>query len=449
MQPEMKYIYTVYQCGSFSKAAEKLFLTQPALSISVQKAEHEVGMPLFNRDKKPLELTEAGMIYIQKIEQIQHLEQELAMQLNDLTDLKTGHLRVGGTHYFNAYILPPVIAAYKKKFPGISLQLIEAGSWELIDMLKNDKIDLTFNCTPDPSDKLRRSPSFQDTILLAVPSHFSVNCFFTKTALSSQDVLARKFEDPDCPSITLQAFTDTPFILLTPGNNLRKRSMTFFKEAGITPNITMEVSQLVTSYHLARSGIGAAFISDWMLTNAHPEMSYYKINSPASARLFDIVTSGKNYLSKAQKAFIDLFQAYYKKNADKKTGLYPGVKKLVNKLSDENYSIGVVSAKGDIVVKELVESFLGDKVNETLGEKEGIKRKPAPDSILIMMDTLKCKPEETIYVGDSEVDVEAAANAGIRCASVTWGFRDKEDLEKINPLYIADNVQELYELIKG
>jgi len=67
MQPEMKYIYTVYQCGSFSKAAEKLFLTQPALSISVQKAEHEVGMPLFNRDKKPLELTEAGMIYIQKM----------------------------------------------------------------------------------------------------------------------------------------------------------------------------------------------------------------------------------------------------------------------------------------------------------------------------------------------------------------------------------------------
>lgn len=120
-----------------------------------------------------------------------------------------------------------------------------------------------------------------------------------------------------------------------------------------------------------------------------------------------------------------------------------------NKLSDENYSIGVVSAKGDIVVKELVESFLGDKVNETLGEKEGIKRKPAPDSILIMMDTLKCKPEETIYVGDSEVDVEAAVNAGIKYASVTWGFRDKEDLEKINPLYIADNVQELYELIKG
>ena len=57
MQQEMKYIYTVYQKGSFSKAAEALFMTQPALSISVQKVENEIGMPLFNRDKKPLELT--------------------------------------------------------------------------------------------------------------------------------------------------------------------------------------------------------------------------------------------------------------------------------------------------------------------------------------------------------------------------------------------------------
>ena len=152
MQQEMKYIYTVYQCGSFSKAAEELYLTQPALSISVQKVEREIGMPLFNRDKKPLELTEAGEVYIQKIEQIEHLEEELSMQLNDLTDLKTGHLRIGGTHYFNAYILPPVIAAYKKKFPGINLQLTEAGSWELINMLKEKQIDLTFNCTTDPSD---------------------------------------------------------------------------------------------------------------------------------------------------------------------------------------------------------------------------------------------------------------------------------------------------------
>lgn len=155
MQQEMKYIYTVYQKGSFSKAAEALFMTQPALSISVQKVENEIGMPLFNRDKKPLELTEAGKLYVEKIQQIQHLENELSQQLNDLTSLQTGNLRVGGSHYFNSYILPPVIADFKKKWPGINLLLTEAGSYELLDMLKEDLIDLTFNCTPDSHRQIR------------------------------------------------------------------------------------------------------------------------------------------------------------------------------------------------------------------------------------------------------------------------------------------------------
>lgn len=137
-------------------------------------------------------------------------------------------------------------------------------------------------------------------------------------------------------------------------------------------------------------------------------LNYFKYPKRTKAEVRSFIGGGakalikkslpENVTAEKYEEVLSYFQAYYKKNADKKTGLYPGVKKLVNKLSDENYSIGVVSAKGDIVVKELIESFLGDKVNETLGEKEGIKRKPAPDSILIMMDTLKCKPEETIYV---------------------------------------------------
>lgn len=312
MQQEMKYIYTVYQKGSFSKAAEALFMTQPALSISVQKVENEIGMPLFNRDKKPLELTEAGKLYIEKIQQIQHLENELSQQLNDLTSLQTGSLRVGGSHYFNSYILPPVIADFKKKWPGIDLHLTEAGSYELLDMLKEDQIDLTFNCTPDPHDKLRRVPGFQDTILLAVSTRFPVNDRLTSAALTTSDILSRRYQDSDSPAVTMEAFADTPFILLSPGNNLYSRSMTFFEDAGIQPPLAMQVSQLVTAYHLAQSGIGATFISDWMVTGKHPEMIYYKIGSSLAARVFDIVTPGKNYLSNAQKAFIQLFQDYYK-----------------------------------------------------------------------------------------------------------------------------------------
>lgn len=312
MQQEMKYIYTVYQKGSFSKAAESLYMTQPALSISIQKVETEIGMPLFNRDKKPLELTEAGKLYIEKIRQIMHLENELAQQLGDLTSLKTGNLRVGGSHYFNSYILPPVIADFKKKWPGIDLQLTEAGSNELLDMLKEDLIDLTFNCTPDPHDKLRRVPGFKDTILLAVSTRFTVNDHLRKAALTTGDILSRRYLEENCPAVTMEAFADTPFILLSPGNNLYSRSQILFQEAGVIPPVAMQVSQLVTAYHLAQSGIGATLISDWMVIGKHPEMVYYKIDSPLASRVFDIVTPGKNYLSNAQKAFIALFQEYYK-----------------------------------------------------------------------------------------------------------------------------------------
>lgn len=311
MQPEMKYIYAVYQAGSFSKAAQQLYMTQPALSISVQKTEMEIGMPIFNRDKKPLELTEAGRLYVTKIEEIMHLEAELDKQLGDLSRLRIGSLTIGGSHYFNAYILPPVLADYHERWPGIHLNLTEADSYTLLDMLKENKVDLTFNCTPSPKDTFRREPGFQDTLLLAVPRTLSIDEDLQPLAMTAADVLAQRYEDADCPTVTMAPFETTPFILLTPGNNLLSRSKSWFQEAGYEPIITMQVSQLVTAYNLARAGLGATFISNWMVTEEYDDMHYFKIDSPLAIRVFDIVASGRNYLSNAEKAFIRLFRGYY------------------------------------------------------------------------------------------------------------------------------------------
>ena len=84
MQQEMKYIYQVYTDGSFSRAAEHLYLTQPALSIAVQKVEESIGMPLFDRSRRPLQLTAAGEIYIGTIKKIMGLEQDLDRQIQDI-----------------------------------------------------------------------------------------------------------------------------------------------------------------------------------------------------------------------------------------------------------------------------------------------------------------------------------------------------------------------------
>jgi len=86
MQQDYEYILKVYEEGSISKAAEKLFLTQPALSIAIQRIESSVGMPLFDRTRRPLQPTQAGKIYIDMIKQMQELEFDLKRQMQDIRD---------------------------------------------------------------------------------------------------------------------------------------------------------------------------------------------------------------------------------------------------------------------------------------------------------------------------------------------------------------------------
>ena len=144
MDQEMKYVDAVYRCGSFSRAAQELFLTQPALSIAVAKTEARLGMPLFDRTAKPLRLTAAGELYLTKYREIRNLERELEQQLNDLSSLRTGRLRIGGSHYFNSYVLPPVLARFTEKYPGVRLELTETGADRLLSLLYDQEIDLTF-----------------------------------------------------------------------------------------------------------------------------------------------------------------------------------------------------------------------------------------------------------------------------------------------------------------
>lgn len=235
MQQEMKYIYMVYQKGSFSKAAQALYMTQPALSIAVQRVENEIGMPIFRRDHQPLELTEAGRVYIAKIQEIQFLEYQLEQQLGDLSQLKTGRLRLGGSHYLNSYVLPPVLAAYREKWPGIRLELKEASSAELLPMLKDNLIDLTFTVSSSAKDPFYRISAFEDRVLLAVPASLPVNGRLAAHAMTASDVLKGVHLTEAVPAADIACFSDTPFLLLTPGNNLYSRAVSIFQDRGVTP----------------------------------------------------------------------------------------------------------------------------------------------------------------------------------------------------------------------
>lgn len=121
---------------------------------------------------------------------------------------------------------------------------------------------------------------------------------------------------------------------------------------------------------------------------------------------------------------LESYKADYDANCRVKTAPYPGVDELLQALKDAGVRTGLISNKPDSAVQPLYEAFFADTIDVAVGEREGIRRKPAPDTVLSAMEQLGAKPGETLYVGDSEVDIQTARNAGVACASVAWGFRN-------------------------
>ena len=124
------------------------------------------------------------------------------------------------------------------------------------------------------------------------------------------------------------------------------------------------------------------------------------------------------------------FDVYYKVHCKDHTGPYPGIMEMLQELVRKGYMLGVVSNKPDFAVQELIPEYFPGIFATISGERQGVSKKPAPDLIWEAMKNLQADSSEAIYVGDSEVDLEAAANAGIPCISVAWGFKGRKFLEE-------------------
>lgn len=141
------------------------------------------------------------------------------------------------------------------------------------------------------------------------------------------------------------------------------------------------------------------------------------------------------------------FMEYYPLHCSDKTKAYEGIPELLSSLREEGYSTAVISNKADVAVQELCRQYFEDSFDFAVGEREGILKKPAPDSVFEVMKRLQIEPQRTVYVGDSEVDVETAKNAQITCIAVNWGFRSEECLKAQGAEIIISEPKELLALV--
>ena len=141
------------------------------------------------------------------------------------------------------------------------------------------------------------------------------------------------------------------------------------------------------------------------------------------------------------------YAPYYDAHCDILTGPYDGIVPLMEKLRDKGVKLAVISNKQDTAVKPLAEKYFPGLLEIAVGESAEVRRKPNPDAVLAALRHIGVEREDAIYVGDTEVDLQTARNAGMECASVDWGFRTREQLVEIGAEHIFDTVQELEEYL--
>lgn len=277
-----EYVYAVYRKKSFSKAAESLHVSQPALSTAIRKIESELGQPLFDRSSTPIELTEAGRCYIAAVEKIHAIEAELAAQLEAIERSRRTRIRLGSSSFFCTYVLPPLCERFRAANPEAEISLREVNSGEIERLFREDELDLCLTVDSLQSE-LESCVWRQEEIILAVPAELPLGVELRERTLSFSDVL---YGGPACPSVNLAAFRDLPFLFLKEGNDLGRRAEEMCRHAGFEPKVVMYLDQLLTSYYVACSGKGAAFIRPDLLRYEGPtdKLLFFKPDDSLVAR---------------------------------------------------------------------------------------------------------------------------------------------------------------------
>lgn len=304
----MEYVYQVYLDKSFSKAAARLFISQPSLSANVKRVEARIGYPIFDRSTKPLGLTECGKEYIHCAEEILGIQKGFSDFIHDWGNLKTGSLTLGGSNVFSSWILPPLISDFVATYPSIKIDLLEENTAQLAQQLQNGALDLVLdNTTLDPDifdSRLFR----EEHLLLAVPGSFSVNDTLKEFQIPDSLIHNGNFLDDEFPTVPLKYFQKEPFIMLKSQNDTGKRARRICQDSDFHPHVVLNMDQQMTAYNICQSGLGISFIGDIMLSRIprNQDVVYYKLPAAHNRRKICFYWKKGRYFTRAMEEFLKL-----------------------------------------------------------------------------------------------------------------------------------------------
>ena len=287
---QLQYALALAEVRNFSQLAEKLNITQPALSKQILALERELGIKLFDRNTSPLSLTPAGEYYLREARELLYKEEQLSRALEQFKSGEQGRLTIGTTYFRASYLIPPLARKLQEQYPKVQLRLIEAGSEVLRREMADGKYDFAIINLPVNESVLEVTPLEPDQLGLAV----------TKELLPPEWEAREEISFAECKAL--------PFVVASSGQEMRSLFDHLCAASGVRPTIAAEVIGLNTAFAMARAGIGAVLHPLQFLREQRSEMKLLKLQDAAISRRPAIVTRKGQYLSPYAKYAMEVLQ---------------------------------------------------------------------------------------------------------------------------------------------
>ena len=265
---QLYYAVQLAKTGSFSRLAESLNVSQPALSKQILSLEKELGVKLFNRTSNNITPTPAGNYFIKEAQQILYKEDQLIKSMAQFKTGDKGEIVIGATPFRSSYLLPSLVKTLNNKFSGLKIKLVEEGS----DLLRRDvaegKFDIAIVNLPVDDSALEVIPLESDHLILAVPRKFCEEYKLSGTSLNFSE----------CEKL--------PFVVVSELQEMRILFEKLCTTLNVYPEILAEVTGLVTALEVASSGVAATLLPKQFVDsrNENGNLLLFEINDKTSLR---------------------------------------------------------------------------------------------------------------------------------------------------------------------
>lgn len=302
---QVEYVLTLAEMRSFSKAAQKLYITQPSLSKYISTIEKQIGTTLFDRSTTPISLTPAGEAYVEAAQRIAAIEQGFMNRISDFQKLETGSLRIGASTFRTSFLLAKSISKFCNEHRGIQVSIADDNSEQLKEMLKNGEIDLLIGTGRYNIREYDYEELATERIYVAIPQNHPLGDVLAESRLTYEDIRTSSLRCLKAKPIDLKLVEDYPFVISTRGEFGENSISDLFRYYDFQPNIALRVRTVEAAFSFVESGFGISIIPDTLVRfgnfASHPY--YYPLDPEHSTGSILLVLRKNAYLSLAAKEY--------------------------------------------------------------------------------------------------------------------------------------------------